>query len=301
MKSPTINLFTVFLLSLPSQSDGQLFPKPNNFKGDIREIKEIYYGKELHLFKDRWKLNLRHARSGKLILYHFNDDGMFVHRYDKILNSDQDKWSIDYIGDCTIREDGRMRNSRTIKNGGDYIEEECSVDEYGRINRVNCWYYDASKESRKLLIVEKDVTRDSTGRLLSYKRYTYGFNKDESPGDYYRIHYDILGRVTQVVEQKKAQWKFPQYASEDTGLHFIRNDSLENASTTAQWNYTYNAKNLVSQFEKIEHPNDPSYNSKSIRKLYSYDKRGNVNKEYIQHGESKKALVYKRKIYYHKK
>jgi hypothetical protein len=302
MRSPTINLFTIFLLSLPNHSDGQLFPKPNNFKGDIREIKEIYYGKDLHLLKDRWKIHLRHAPSGKRILYQFNDQGLLVHRQDKLLNMEQGNWSFEYMSDCNIRSDGKKRTTRTIKNDGDFIEEECSVDDDGRINQIKCWYYDAGKDSKMLLIVEKDVMRDSNGNLLSYRRYTHGFNKDDSPGDYYRIYYDSLGRVIQVEEQKKARWAFPHYASETNGLHFIRNDSLENATVAAHWNYTYNDKNQVCQFEKIEYPNDPSSkNSTSIRKFYSYDKRGNVNKEYLQIGSNKKVLVYKRKIYYHKK
>jgi hypothetical protein len=265
--------FVVYILLLiPVITLGQLFPKLPDFKGNIKNITERRYGKEIHASKKDSGVFKAKTFSGWEYTYQF-ENAKLVKRTN-IMNG---SINADYL--YQYEEQGNRRIEREVidddVNGkkGDYIEYENFLNANGQIEKVNFWSFNAKDNSRELYLVEMDA-RYEKGKLMSYTRHTINGRGEMDSGESCTLFYDHSGRLLRLERKDVA-----------TGLKTVLY-------------YYYNKRGYVNRFcidYLVGLRNNQNTNRQDIH--YKYDLRGNWIRRYWI-ADNKKRLEDRRKIKY---
>lgn len=298
------------LILIPSISFGQLFPSVSDFNGDITKVIELNYGREIYLF-NRWTgINIPRCYSGWKYVYYFDE----YKRLNRRVNTFKGKIRADYIYEYDSTEnitiEREIVNEPFGNDKGNYVEDEYIFNSNGQIEKVNIWSFHAIDSSKEIIVVEKNIKRDSINKITSY--YRYGFDKDgeEINGVLYVLYYDSLARVIRIEERDiEKKTKSIEFDNQTKTLREIPNSkpeklkqiSISKSELLRQWLYEYNSKGqtILYAINYYGELNKASSNGAKVYKLFfKYDENNNWIKMYKQVGTSKKRLAAKRKIRY---
>lgn len=284
---------------MPTISFGQLFPLIEDFNGEIETVVEKRYGKELYLFNKRIRIYLPGCYSGWKYVYHLDTNG----RLERRVNSFKGELRADYIYkydsmEKTIRE-REIVNDIVANQKGDYIEDEYILDSEGKIERVNIWSLQSSDNSKRIIVVQKNIKYDSINNITSYYRQGYDGAGKAINGELYEIHYDSLSRVI-AVEKKAVDEKTILVESKNQTLTF-EDAPISEPELLIKWIYKYNSKGQLITYT-IEYFGElyksGSNRGQDYKLFFKYDNKNNWVRMYKQLGDSKKRLEAKRKIEY---
>ncbi len=266
------NLLFIFLI--PFLTFGQLPPKIPDFSGNIRQVIEKRYGKELDLFGLFKKKYYPGLFSGWEKVYHFNNDSKLI----RLTNTFNGKINVEYVyqydtvGNRRIEREITSENSS--ENKGDYTESEYLIGPNGRVEQVNFRAFNSKECSTETFQVEKDAEYNN-GKLTNYTRQSIGANGDVASTEECSLFYNSAGQLIRL-ERKNI----------DIGL------------TTILY-YAYNEKGLVDHYS-IDYLADlteygQKYQMQSV--FFKYDHQGNWIKMYWKSGD-KTRLEAKRQVKY---
>ena len=265
--------FVVYvLLLMPVIGWGQLFPKLPDFKGNIRNITERRYGKEMQAFKKDSGVFRAKTFSGWEYTYQF-ENAKLIKRTNKMngaVNADY-LYQHEELGNRRIEREVIDDNVNGKK--GDYIEYENFINAQGQVEKVNFWSFNAKDNSRELYLVEMNTQYDK-GKLVAYTRQTIKGNGEMDSGEKCTLFYDSYGRL----------------------LRMERKDIATDLKTVLY--YYYNKRGFVNRFcidYMVGLRNNQNTKRQDIH--YKYDLRGNWTRRYWM-ADNKKRLEDRRKIKY---
>lgn len=265
--------FLTLLLLVPLFAFGQLFPKVDEFKGNIRKVTERRYGKELNVYKKDSGVFRPKAFSGWEYTYEFDTRGNLLARTNKV------NGVVDAAYRYEREESGNRRVEREIitddrKNRkGDYTEYENFLNAKGQVEKVNYWSYSAPENKRELFLVEMNAQYDQD-RLISYTRHTVTENGELDSGEKCSLFYNTAGKL----------------------IRMERQDVISGFKTILYYNY--NRRGAVYHFSidyLVGLRNDQNTQKQDV--YYKYDRRGNWTHRYWV-AEKKRRLEDRRKIKY---
>lgn len=270
-----MKLFATYLFVLmPWLVFGQLFPKVPDFKGNTKKIIERRYGKEVYSSKNDSGVFKPGAYSEWEYTYLFNEKSQLLKR----TNTFQGKVMADFqyehetIGNRMIMRE--ITKDDLHGQQGDYIEYENFADQEGRIEKVNCWSFDAQTNLRKLFLVETNA-KYNNNKLVSFIRENINENGEPDKGERIELIYDNAGRL----------------------IRIERSDNATNLKTILYYNY--DKKGSVEWFAidyMVGLRNNQNTRKQNI--YFKYDNHGNWTKRYYLINKKKKGLESKRKIEY---
>lgn len=266
--------FVYFLMLCPIVALGQIFPKVDAFKGNIRTVVEKRYGKEgkyLLIFKDIFRPTVY---SGWKYTYEFDQ---MSGRIDRI-NTFHGTLNARYL-----TEQSKLGNKLIIRetliedeNGpsGNYTEYENFLTLDGRIEKTNFWIYNSAKGVRELYQVDEDA-RYEGDKLVSFSSQQFNEKGENSTGEKCKLYYDSSGRLSQI-------------------------DRIDNSSGyTTTILYSYDQQDFVNHYSVDFLVELQEYGKSQIQYVYFFnDKQGNWTKTY-QITDGKVLNIAKRNISYY--
>ena len=249
-------LILYFLILCPTIVFGQLFPKADDFKGNIRSIVEKRYGREgkyLLVFKEAFRPTVY---SGLKYNYEFARNQASIQR----INTFRGKFIANHVyqRDSTANRVTFRETLAENENGpvGDYSEYENIYSPDGKIEKVNYWIYDASNGVRKLFEVEQDAEYDQ-GKLTSFTSRQMDENGNVFSEEKCKLFYSSNGRLSRI----------------------DRIDQQSGYTTTIS--YSYDGQGFVSYFSVDFLVELQEYGKTQVQYVYfTNDKYGNWTKTY---------------------
>ena len=262
-----------FLILFPCFAFAQLFPKIDDFKGNIEWVIEKRYGKA-DRNPDFRKAKLKTgAFSGWKYTYWFDENSQLVKR----INTFQR----DIVAEYQYQRD--TANNRWIEREvftakgneqtGDYIEHENFRNSAGQIVKVNYWAFDAKERTRSLYLIEQDA-QYKNNQLSSFTRTLIDENGNVSGNEKCNLFYDESGKLISI-----------ERIDQDSGFRTIISNEMEGSRMVSH--YSVDLMLEVQEFGKNQ-----------IQDIYyKVDDKGNWNRMYWKSG-NKTYLEAKRKIKY---
>ncbi|MFY9151287.1 MAG: hypothetical protein WAO52_04665 [Prolixibacteraceae bacterium] len=267
-------LFIYFLILCPVLAFGQIFPKVDDFKGNIRTVVEKRYGKEgkyLLIFKDIFRPTVY---SGWKYTYEFDQNSGSIDR----VNTFQGKLNARYKYERSRTGNKLIIRETLIENengpSGDYTEYENFLSPNGQIEKTNFWIFNSSKGIRELFQVEEEAVYDGE-KLVSFTSNQINEKGEITSGEKCRLFYDTSGRLSQI----------------------DRVDTSTGYTTTIL--YSYDEDGFVNHYSVDFLVELQEYGKSQIQYVYYFnDKRGNWTKTY-QITDGKILNIAKRNISYY--
>lgn len=265
--------FVYILILLPVFSFGQLFPKIADFKGDVRLVVEKMYGKEVQDPDNQDEILRPKAFSGERNIYLFDQQSNLISK----TNTLEGEVNIIYLYQKETK-NNRIQAKEFVaesKNGdiGDYLEYDNYLNSENRIEKADCWVYNAKDENRVLYLVEQDAEY-SNDRLLNFVRYQFNADGDTTNREKINLAYDSAGNMERI-ERKDLSSGF-------TSVISCQYDGKGNL-------YKYSIDFLVEIQEYKKYQPQDVY--------YKYDRHGNWIRKYLKFDKSYN-LQTKRRISY---
>lgn len=266
--------FVYFLFLCPVVAFGQIFPKVDDFKGNIRSVVEKRYGREgkyLLIFKEAFRPTVY---SGWKYAYEFDENSGTIDR----LNTFQGRFESRYktertkIGNKLIIRETLIEN----ENGalGDYTEYENFLTSGGRIEKANFWIFNAEKGIRELFQVEEDAKYEGDKLVEFYSR-QFNEKAEIISDEKCKLSYDPSGRLSKI----------------------DRIDAASGYTTTIL--YSYDEHGFVNHYSVDFLVELQEYGKSQIQYVYYFnDKQGNWTKTY-QITDGKILNIAKRNISYY--
>jgi hypothetical protein len=257
---------TYFLLFLPFITFGQLFPKVDDFKGNIEKVVEKKYGKEVSNIKLIKGIYHPKAFSGWKYTYLFDKNSNLT----KKTTTFQGKVIADYLYQRDTIENRFIEREITTNNnndiGGYYIEYEYFKNTAGQIEKINYWTFNARECIRELYQIEQN-TEYKSDKLISFTRQNIEINGDTATGEKCNLYYDSSGKL----------------------IRIERKDIESGFKTSFQ--YYYNEKGFVSRYSVDFLVELQEYGKKDqIQDIYyKYDRHGNWKQMYWKSGKQKRV------------
>jgi hypothetical protein len=262
------------LILLPCIAFGQLFPKIPDFKGNIRQVTEKRYGRELNLFgllKNKYYPGIY---SGWKYTYHFNNNSKLIRQTNifKGKISTEFIYQFDTIDNRTIER--RITSEKSSQNQGNYIEYENFINQGGRVEKVNFKSFDSRECTSEIFLVEQNAEY-AQDRLISFTRQNIDANGESASAEKCSLIYNSSGQIIRI-ERKDVE----------TGL------------TTILY-YFYNEKGLVDHYSVDYLAGLVEYGMKDQNQdiYFDYDRYGNWTRMYLR-SDKKKRVQAKRRIKY---
>ena len=268
MKKIAAHLF----LLLPFLAYGQLFPKLDDFNGKIRKVVERQYGKEINPSKRDSGFFRPGKFSGWKNTYLFDENSKLIRRTNSFMNQIIAEHSFESQtagSKRTERETIKRKDSGQVE----YIEHENLSDATGKVQNVNFWASDATKNARVLFQIEKEAEYKNE-KLVSFERYTIKENGDTASRETVQLAYNLWGQLTQIE----------------------RKDMDVDVKTVLK--YYYNKKGFVDRcsidfLADLQEPGKTQFQDI----YFKYDRHGNWTKKYWMEGKKKRTEA-KRTIKY---
>lgn len=268
-----MKILLIVLLLLPVLVSGQLFPKVDDFKGNIRKVTERRYGKELNAYKKDSGVFRPKAFSGWEYIYEFDTQGNLIKRTNKINGVVDAAYSYEREASANRWVEREVLIDDRKNQKGDYTEYENFLNAQGQIEKVNYWSYDAREKERELFLVEQNAQYDHD-RLISYTRHMVTENGELDSGEKCSLFYNGRGKL----------------------IRLERQDIVSGFKTILYYNY--NRRGRMNHFSidyLVGLRNDQNTQQQHI--YYKFDRRGNWTHRFWL-ADKKRRLEDKRKIKY---
>jgi len=268
------NLTVILLILIPCITFGQLLPNLPDFKGNIRQVTEKRYGRELNflgLFKKAyypgiysgWKYTSQFNEQSKLIrrtnTFHRNIEAEYLYQYDTAAN---------------ILIEREIISEQSKENQGNYIEYESFTNPDGRVEKVNFRTFNSKECTREIFMVEENAEYKQD-KLIAFTRQNIDENGEKGSTEKCSIHYNSSGQIIR-----------------------IEREDMESGLSTILY-YDYNNEGFVDHYSVDYLVGLNEYGQKNVTQdvIFKYDKQGNWIKMYKRFGE-KTQLESKRKVKY---
>ncbi len=265
-----------FLIFLPGLAFGQLFPKATDFTGNIRQVVEKKYGKEVNYFRLFKGIYRPAAFSGWKYTYHFNEHSELAKRTETF----RGEVKAEYVYQ---RETGENRNvvreiatEKTAGHEGDYLEYENFMNQQGQIKKVNYWSFNAKACTRDLFMVEQNAQYQGN-KLVAFTRRLINEPGDTATAstEACKLFYNGAGKL----------------------IRIERTDLVSGFKTIIY--YHYNGKGWVDHYsvDLLTELQGTGPNNQLQDTYYTYDRSGNWTRMYWKAGK-KYRLEAKRRTRY---
>ena len=267
-------LAAILLILIPCITFGQLLPKIPDFKGNIRQVTEKRYGKELisiGLFKKAYYPGFY---SGWKYTYQFNEQSKLIKRTNTFHRKIEAEYLYQYDTTANRLIEREIISEQSKINHGDYIEYESFMNPDGRVEKVNFWAFNSIECTREIFLVDQN-TEYKQDRLTAFTHQNIDESENAANAEKCSIHYNLSGQIIRIEREDI-----------ETGLSTILT-------------YYYNNKGFVDHFSVDYLVGLNEYGKKNLTQdvYYKYDKQGNWIKMYKRIGE-KNQLESKRKVKY---
>lgn len=266
-------LLAYFLLLLPGLAFGQLFPKVPDFRGNLRQVTEKRYGREVAGLKKTDGKYRPKPFSGWVLTYQFDQKSRLLSRTDTYNNGVQSKKIYSYRRDGSLMITRETEKSNASGENGNFQETEELVKSDGLVAEVDYLSFDAKTGETSLFMVEKDA-HYSGGKLIDFKRIQFGDQNDTTTVESCKLAYDNSGRLSEIT----------------------RTDVSSGFNTIIR--LYYNQRGLVDRYSVDLLSELQEIGEKQLQDIYyRYDRRGNWKRMYRGSG-AQKQLEAKRKNKY---
>ena len=258
------NFLAYILLFLPVVTFGQLFPKVDDFKGNIENIVEKRYGREVnYLFFLKTKYRPA-SYSGWKYTYLFDEKSNLKKR----TNTFRERLKADYvyqkdtIGNRVIERE--IIADSITGHKGYYTEHEIFLDSKGHVEKVNFWFFN-NKECKRELFQTDQNAQYKDDKLIAFTRNQISKEVDTFSSEICNLIYDSSGKL----------------------IRTERKDMTSGFKTVIQYSYnnvglvSFYALNFLMELQQYGKKDQISYIS------YKYDKYGNWIRMFWKSGDEK--------------
>lgn len=266
-------LLAYLLMLLPGLTFGQLFPKVPEFRGNLRQVNEKRYGREVAGLKKTDGKYRPKAFSGWILTYRFDQKSRLLSRTEAYNNKVQSKKIYTYQTDGSHFRVRETEKSSASGENGNFLETEEFLKPDGQVTEVNYLSFDAKAGKASLFMVENGA-QYSGGKLTAFKRVQLSDNNDTTSVESCKLLYDNAGRLSEIT----------------------RTDVSSGFNTIIRLHYNW--RGLVDRYSVDLMAELQETGEKQLQDIYyRYDRRGNWKRMYRGSG-SKKQLEAKRKNKY---
>lgn len=266
-------LAAYFLIILPGLAFGQLFPKVPDFRGNLRQVTEKRYGREVPALKKTDGKYRPAAFSGWTLTYKFDKAARLVSRTEVYNNKIESKKLYTYKTEGPRKIIRQTEKSSNSSENGNFQETQEISKSDGQIAEVDYLSFDAKTGSTSLYLVENDA-QYAGGKLASFRRVQFDDRGDTTGVEACTLTYDKSGRLSVI----------------------NRTDVASGFNTVIRLHY--NGRSRVDRYSVDLLTELQEAGKKQVQDIYyKYDRHGNWKRMYRGAGK-KKQMEAKRKNKY---
>lgn len=263
-----------FLFLLPCMAFGQLFPKVPDFRGNVRQVTEKRYGREIPGLRKTDGKYRPGAFSGWTFTYVFDRNSRLITRTEAFNNHIESRKRYTYKIDGSRKIVRQTETSNASNAKGDFQETEITTGSDGQVSEVNYLGFDAKTGKTSLYMLENSA-RYSDGKLTGFKRIQFGEKEDTASVEACNLIYDNRGRLSGI-RRADAESGF----STVIDIHYNLRGCVDRYSV-----------DLLAELQEI--------GQKQLQDIYyRYDRHGNWKKMYRGTGRSKQLEARRKNKYW---
>jgi YD repeat-containing protein len=267
-------LAAYFLILLPGLAFAQLFPKVPGFTGNLRQITEKRYGREVPGLKKTDGKYHANAFSGWTLTYRFDKNSRLISRTEVNNGKIESKKQFTYKVDGPLKIIRQTETGIASKENGSFLETQQLLNSGGQISEVDYLSYDAKTGATSLYLVENKASY-SNGKLMSFRRIQFDDRGDTTSVEACTLSYDEAGRLAAI------------------------NRSDVNSGLNTMIHLHYNSRGRIDRYSVDLLAELRGIGNNQVQNIfYKYDRHGNWKRMYRGAGRKKQLEAKRKNIYW---